>query len=181
VKLGGLADTELPLARAQGHAIYFVIFPSPGTCKAAASGSEILICQSERLMRQKSACLLFLLCGCSTAPVADLMDWLTPSRMGPEKTPGYGGVCNPVGPPTAGAVVPPPGAVVPPPGATPVPPPDPIGSIPSRPTVPVPPTGSPPPVAPPSSSPLPPIAPPPSATPSPLPPVAPPAVPGPRT
>lgn len=36
-----------------------------------------------------------LLTGCSTAPVADLMDYFSPGRMGPETTPPYGGVTAP--------------------------------------------------------------------------------------
>ena len=35
------------------------------------------------------------LSGCSTAPVADLMDYFSPGRMGPEATPPYGGVNAP--------------------------------------------------------------------------------------
>jgi hypothetical protein len=66
--------------------------------------------------------LLFLfLTGCSTAPVADLMDYFSPGRMGPESTPPYGGVSAPH--PGGGSL--PPGAVAGP-ALPPVPPAQPI-------------------------------------------------------
>ncbi len=46
-------------------------------------------------MRRLWAVLLLLLAGCSTAPVADLLDLIKPSRLPPDKTPPYGGVCAP--------------------------------------------------------------------------------------
>jgi hypothetical protein len=69
--------------------------------------------------------VLFLVCagGCSTAPCADLLDWLAPGRiqLGPQDRP-YGGVClpqgGPIGPVTPGAAGGPP---LPSPGPLPVP------------------------------------------------------------
>ncbi len=66
------------------------------------------------------------LCGCSTAPLADLMDWVSPGKL--EKGPHHGGVASapafnapalpvPAGSPAGGV----PGG--PPPGAVPVTPP----------------------------------------------------------
>ena len=87
--------------------------------------------------------------GCSTAPIADLLDHFAPGRLGPATTPPYGGVCAPR------AVVPPvtvPGAVPPPalPGAMPNPAPVPPGALPppvwpepsTPPTTPAPPMAS---------------------------------------
>jgi hypothetical protein len=66
--------------------------------------------------------LLFLfLAGCSTAPVADLMDYFSPGRIGPEATPPYGGVSAPH--PGGGSL--PPGAVAGP-ALPPVPPAPPV-------------------------------------------------------
>jgi hypothetical protein len=42
--------------------------------------------------------LLFLLTGCSTRPVAGLLDYFTPSKLGPTEVQPYGGVCIPQGP-----------------------------------------------------------------------------------
>lgn len=85
-------------------------------------------------MKWKLPILLVLVCGCSTAPVADVLDFFAPGRLAPGKTPPYGGVCNPVGPPTAAA-----------PGSGPIPPPVPIGSFPpGQPTSGPPPAGIPP-------------------------------------
>jgi hypothetical protein len=94
-------------------------------------------------MKRLAAPLLALIAGCSTAPVADVLDWLKPARLGPEKTPPYGGVCTPtpagspatLAPAPAPAVIPPPtsapAAVLPPPPPAalgvsrgPLPPPD---------------------------------------------------------
>jgi hypothetical protein len=60
-------------------------------------------------MKRLMALVLLLAAGCSTAPLADLLDLCKPGRLGAEQTPPYGGVCAPkqVGPP-GGAVVPPP-------------------------------------------------------------------------
>jgi hypothetical protein len=46
-------------------------------------------------MKRPLAFLFFFMAGCSTAPVADLMDYFSPGRMGPESTPPYGGVSAP--------------------------------------------------------------------------------------
>jgi hypothetical protein len=45
--------------------------------------------------------LLAVLAGCSTAPIADMLDFFKPGRLEPATTPPYGGVCTPrpVGPP----------------------------------------------------------------------------------
>jgi hypothetical protein len=48
-------------------------------------------------MKGRPALMLLLLTGCSTAPCADLLDWLCPGRLPPEKTTPYGGVCLPQG------------------------------------------------------------------------------------
>jgi hypothetical protein len=102
-------------------------------------------------MNRGPALLLLLLAGCSTAPIADTMDYLFPGHLAPEKTNPYGGVCLPQGinaPPAATTAPPPPpvlptavaplewpprlqasappGGLVPPPGpAPPAPPPPP--------------------------------------------------------
>jgi hypothetical protein len=82
-------------------------------------------------MKRGSALLLLLLTGCSTAPIADVMDWLVPGRLPPDKTTPYGGVCLP-----QGVIAPTPTAVAPVPaplGATPFvpPPPPPVSAAPS--------------------------------------------------
>src|SRR5438105_2538451 len=65
---------------------------------------------------------MLLLAGCSTAPVADLLDWVKPGRISSEKTAPYGGVCQPhPGGPVLGPGVP---------GGPPAPPPAPIGAPP---------------------------------------------------
>jgi hypothetical protein len=80
-------------------------------------------------VKKATALLLLLLCGCSTAPVADLLDWLRPSHVEIGKTAPYGGVCVPQGGPIAPTPVPviagPPGPGLPPPppGGVPVGPP----------------------------------------------------------
>jgi hypothetical protein len=75
-------------------------------------------------MRWVVAGLIVLLPGCSTTPIADLLDYFAPGRIGTEQTPPYGGVCVPQapgspagapGPPPAGALVPPAPPYVPPP------------------------------------------------------------------
>jgi hypothetical protein len=80
--------------------------------------------------------LLLLLAGCSTAPVADLLDFFRPGRIAAGKAAPRGGVCGPQQP---GPPVPAPDAAVLPPAGLPV------GSAPGAipppafPTVPVPP------------------------------------------
>ena len=102
-------------------------------------------------MNRGPALLVLLLAGCSTAPIADTMDYFAPGYLPAEKTAPYGGVCLPQGinaPPAATtAPAPPPvlptavapldwpprlpapppsGGLVPPPGpASPAPPPPP--------------------------------------------------------
>src|SRR5439155_6918670 len=46
-------------------------------------------------MKRSLIFLFFFLAGCSTAPVADLMDYFSPGRMASETTPPYGGVAAP--------------------------------------------------------------------------------------
>jgi hypothetical protein len=103
-------------------------------------------------MKRGAALVLLLLTGCSTAPVAGLLDWLAPGQLPPEKTTPHGGVCLPQGilapPPAPAAPV-----AAPVPGAAPVapvpwPPPSPAA-------VPVGPVGPPPGAPPPPSSGLP--------------------------
>lgn len=100
---------------------------------------------------------VLLLAGCSTAPIADLMDRFKPGRVDSAQVAPYGGVCNPVPGVTPGAVagvlppgpalplpaLPPAGAPAivpsPPPGATPLPfaqPPPPAAPTSSRSDVP---------------------------------------------
>jgi len=94
-----------------------------------------------------------LLTGCSTAPIADVMDFFAPGRLPAEKTTPYGGVCLPQGinaPPsatTAPAPLPVPAAAVaplewpprspapPPPGGGVPPPPGPLSSTPLPPSI----------------------------------------------
>src|SRR5262249_51138778 len=55
--------------------------------------------------------LLLFLAGCSTAPIADMMDYFSPGRIAVDKGAPRGGVCGPQqpGPPVIGtAVLPPP-------------------------------------------------------------------------
>jgi hypothetical protein len=105
-------------------------------------------------MKRSAALLLLLVSGCSTAPIADLLDFFKPGCIGPEKTAPYGGVCIPqsIAPPAGigPCVVPPP----PPPGGAPVaapigppPPPPPVVAAPP-PVAPPPVAAAPPPVAP---------------------------------
>jgi hypothetical protein len=71
-------------------------------------------------MKRGPALVFVLLTGCSTAPIADMMDFFTPGHLAPEKTAPYGGVCLPQGinaPPaatTAPAPLPVPPSAVPP-------------------------------------------------------------------
>lgn len=58
-------------------------------------------------MRRLAQLLLLLTAGCSTAPVADVLDCLCPPRRIPDGTPTFGGV--------GGSKPPPPGAVLQPP------------------------------------------------------------------
>ncbi len=88
-------------------------------------------------MRTTWLMLALLLAGCSTHPIADIMDFTHPGHMYPNEVPPYGGVCGPQGavlapglscpppivptaPPAGPLVVPPP---VPLPGNVPAPPP----------------------------------------------------------
>jgi hypothetical protein len=87
-------------------------------------------------MKRAPSLLLLLVCGCSTAPVADVMDYLVPGRIDLSKGNPYGGVCIPQGGPPGGAVAPlavPVVPVAPPPGAVPaapvVPPPPPPAGV----------------------------------------------------
>src|SRR5438552_8567112 len=94
--------------------------------------------------------LLPVMAGCSTTPVADMMDFFRPGRLDPGATAPYGGVCTPrpVAPPVplVGSLQPvlpavpgpPPGTGTVPPGSLPppvwpdatVPPPAPVPQIP---------------------------------------------------
>jgi hypothetical protein len=74
-------------------------------------------------MKRPFLLLSLLLAGCSTAPVADLMDYFSPGRMGPEATPPYGGVAAP----HPGGSSLPPGTAIAGPGLPPVPPMAPAG------------------------------------------------------
>ena len=99
---------------------------------------------------RRLAALFVLIAGCSTAPIADLLDRLAPGRIEPEKAAPYGGVCQPQQtvppvpatavlpgpPPTGGPALPGPPVVAPgppviPPGPQPLPlPPPDFGSPP---------------------------------------------------
>jgi len=48
-------------------------------------------------MKRGPAFFLLLLTGCSTAPIADVMDFFAPGTLPAEKTTPYGGVCLPQG------------------------------------------------------------------------------------
>ena len=62
---------------------------------------------------KRAAILLLFLTGCSTAPLADFLDCVRPGRLGPERTPPYGGVSAPcpVGPPAPVIGVAPPSSI----------------------------------------------------------------------
>jgi hypothetical protein len=66
------------------------------------------------------AVLMLFLAGCSTAPVADLLDYFTPGKLDQGKVAPYGGVCGPqqVGSPGPAAIIPPQPLVAGPPLAT---------------------------------------------------------------
>src|SRR5262245_43136483 len=86
-------------------------------------------------MKRGAALLLLLVGGCSTAPIADLLDFFKPGSIGPEKNAPYGGVCvpQPLAPPAGTApcpVPPPPGPPAAAPVATPPPPPPPVATAP---------------------------------------------------
>jgi hypothetical protein len=61
-------------------------------------------------MRRAAPLLLLLLAGCSTAPIADLLDFFSPGRFRAGQGTPYGGVCipqgGPIAAPTAPATVP---------------------------------------------------------------------------
>ncbi len=92
-------------------------------------------------MRCAAPVCLLLLAGCSTAPIADLLDFFRPGRLEVGKTAPYGGVCIPQGGPVAtpAIVVPAPApqpVVAAPLGAPQVPPPAPAprgGAVPFAP------------------------------------------------
>src|SRR5262245_27266014 len=71
------------------------------------------------MKRAAAVCVLVLASGCSTAPVADLLDWLKPAEHRPAPGPVPGAIVAPPGgprPPNL-SVGGPPGPVAPPPGA----------------------------------------------------------------
>jgi hypothetical protein len=70
-----------------------------------------------RKARQIAGLLFCLTAGCSTAPVADVLDFFKPSRLGSERTPPYGGVCAPTPGGSPLSVTPPAGSPLPPPPA----------------------------------------------------------------
>jgi hypothetical protein len=74
----------------------------------------------EGLFMKRLAVLVLFLAGCSTAPVADLLDYFTPGKLEPGKVAPYGGVCGPqqVGAPGPSAVIPPQPLIAGPPLAT---------------------------------------------------------------
>ncbi len=82
---------------------------------------------AESIMRWIAPLFLLCLAGCSTAPIADFLDFFKPGRLGPEQTPPYGGVCGPacVAPSPASPMVPPPSAQgpIPPSGPSQIAPP----------------------------------------------------------
>ena len=99
--------------------------PSSRKLSLAAPG-EVVIGSAMPFSCIRLACLSLLLAvsaGCSTAPIADLLDWCEPGRLEPAKTAPYGGVCTPrpVAPPAPLAGVLPLPAVPTVPGALPGP------------------------------------------------------------
>ena len=78
--------------------------------------------------------LALALAGCSTHPIADIMDFTHPGRMYPNDVPPYGGVCGPQGAVLAPGISCPPPPVVE--GPAVVPPPAPLpGNVPVQPPV----------------------------------------------
>ncbi len=71
-------------------------------------------------MRRLAGLLLVMAAGCSTAPLADALDFAFPPRVPPPGTPTYGGVGVPRPAPLPGAIIPPPALPAQP--ASPVPP-----------------------------------------------------------
>ncbi len=61
-------------------------------------------------MRGLAGLVLLLAVGCSTAPLADVLDFTCPAQMPPPNAPCFGGVGLPPSAPPAAAVVPPPGS-----------------------------------------------------------------------
>src|ERR1051326_4564024 len=49
----------------------------------------------EANMKRAAVLGMLLSAGCSTAPVADFLDFCKPGRLGPEQVAPYGGVCQP--------------------------------------------------------------------------------------
>jgi hypothetical protein len=67
------------------------------------------------------ALVLLVLAGCSTAPIADMLDFFAPGRFPKDAKGVAGGVCIPQGGPAGGSIGPPPGLVgAPGPPAAPV-------------------------------------------------------------
>jgi hypothetical protein len=75
------------------------------------------------IVRRTLSLTILFVAGCSTAPVADVLDFFKPSRLGAERTPPYGGVCAPTpggaavavpAIPAVGPIAPPPAVIVPP-------------------------------------------------------------------
>jgi hypothetical protein len=83
-------------------------------------------------MKRLAVLLAVSVSGCSTMPVADVLDFFKPARLGAERTPPYGGVCAPT-PVGAGAPAPVP-IPASPPLPTPVSPAAPPAPVPANPT-----------------------------------------------
>jgi len=90
-------------------------------------------------MRRHWPWLLWALAGCSTHPVADVLDYFSPGRVGTNDVPPYGGVCIPQGP--IQPPLPAPGPdLVPGPAPSIIPPPAPLPGTAPAPAVPPPPS-----------------------------------------
>ncbi len=110
-------------------------------------------------MKRSAALALLFLAGCSTAPLADLMDFFSPGRLAAPTVAPYGGVCNPQ------PLIPPPVGSIPAPAPAPILA-APVAPVPGPPVAPppsagiLPPTPPPVPVPPPVAGPRPPPVPP---------------------
>jgi hypothetical protein len=136
---------------------------------AAISVCPRLSEKEKQIMRRSLLLLAVMAAGCSTAPVADMLDFFKPGKLGPEQTPPYGGVCAPTAlpAPVGAPAAPAPALPVAPLGvpAPPAPAPTPLAPVAPMPpaTQPISPGG--PPVIPPTAAPLGPPAGPPAGPP----------------
>jgi hypothetical protein len=87
--------------------------------------SRLIAASCHFVVQLTLALVLLVLAGCSTAPIADMMDFFSPGRFPKDAKGVVGGVCIPQGGPAGGSIGPPPGLI-----GAPGPPAPPVGLMP---------------------------------------------------